>query len=253
MLKIIMNAPYSGNLHLKILSHLISLYPDAEVVNLSPIKWHNPRALIDDNNSANKIVLDFSNIFSHLKDLEVIDSEKAKAMFGTCDSNDLGIYHITSEGGHSVEEYIHEPLAIKLLKREGTKWLSEVTTVLPQSNEFIRMPTIYGNEDKKWLKKVCSPDFDRYYNLDKGQKHCRPYVNFSTKDECANFHKSLSEKCNAFLMSVILDFPSHLLFSKKSSTLSLYTAFAFMRSLMKVFVRYLLVNLTSWAKRTTSR
>ena len=83
-----MNPPYSGNLHLKILSHLISLYPDAEVVNLSPIKWHNPRALINDNNSASKIVSDFSNIFSHLKDLEVIDSEKAKAMFGTCDSND---------------------------------------------------------------------------------------------------------------------------------------------------------------------
>ena len=35
-MKIIMNPPYSGNLHLKILFHLISLYPDAEVVNLSP-------------------------------------------------------------------------------------------------------------------------------------------------------------------------------------------------------------------------
>ena len=192
--KIIMNPPYSRNLHLKILSNLISLYSDAEVVNLSPIKWHNPRALINDNNSANRIVSDFSNIFSHLKDLQVIDSEKAKAMFGTCDSNDLGIYYITSEGGHSIEEYVHEPLAVKLLKKEEVKWLSEVTTVLPQSDEFIRMPTIYGNENKECLKKVCSPDFSRYYKLDKGQKHCRPYVNFSTKEECVNFHKSLSLK-----------------------------------------------------------
>ena len=36
---IIMNPPYSGNLHLKILSHLINEYPEAEVVNLSPDDW----------------------------------------------------------------------------------------------------------------------------------------------------------------------------------------------------------------------
>ena len=195
--KIITNPPYDKNLHLKILREAMKHIEKegGEIVNLSPIKWHNPRALIDDNNnSAHKIVSDFSDIFSHLKDLQVIDSEKVKAMFDTCDSNDLGIYYITNEGGHSAEEYIYEPLAIKLLKMEGTKWLSEMTTVLPQSDEFIRMPTIYGNENKEWLKKVCSPDFNRYYKLNKGQKHCRPYVNFSTKEECINFHKSLSLK-----------------------------------------------------------
>ena len=37
--KIIMNPPYDGNLHLKILSKIISEYPEAEVVNLSPIRW----------------------------------------------------------------------------------------------------------------------------------------------------------------------------------------------------------------------
>lgn len=36
---IIMNPPYSGNLHLKIVSKIISEYPNAEIVNLSPIRW----------------------------------------------------------------------------------------------------------------------------------------------------------------------------------------------------------------------
>ena len=47
-----MNAPYSGNLHLKILSYIMSLYSGADIVNLSPIKWlQDPLAKYKKNSS----------------------------------------------------------------------------------------------------------------------------------------------------------------------------------------------------------
>ena len=193
---IITNPPYSGSLHLKILREAMKHSDD--IVNLSPIKWRNPQTLIDNNNTARKIVENFSEIFSHLKSLDIIDSEVVKKMFNTDDSNDLGIYHITNEGGHSAEEYINEPLALKLLQMNKS-WVADVTTLVPTSDEFLRLPVIYGNENKVWLKKICSPDFNRYYKLDVGQKHCRPYVNFNTKEECINFHASLSLKAIRWL------------------------------------------------------
>ena len=193
---IITNPPYSGSLHLKILSEAMKHSDD--VVNLSPIKWRNPRALFD-GNAASSIIKDYSEIFNNLSDLVVIDSETAVDMFGTYDSNDLGIYHITKDGPHKAfSDFINEPLAVKLLK-SNVKFLSLVTTVLPTTDEFYRMPTIYGNENKEWLKKIRSPDFERYYKLDKGQKHCRPYVNFKTKEECENFHKYLGLKLPRYL------------------------------------------------------
>lgn len=95
-MKIIMNPPYNGNLHLKILSHLISLYPDAEVVNLSPIRWlQDPLAEYKKNSDYKK----YENIRERISSLNVVTGKEAQSYFGNVMGMDLGIYHITKNGG----------------------------------------------------------------------------------------------------------------------------------------------------------
>ena len=85
-----MNPPYSGNLHLKILSHLISLYPDAEVVNLSPIRWlQDPLAEYKRGSDWKK----FEDIRSHISSLDKLTKKETDAAFGiACEP--VGIYAI---------------------------------------------------------------------------------------------------------------------------------------------------------------
>lgn len=91
-----MNAPYSGNLHLKILSHLISEYPEAEIVNLSPIRWlQDPLAEYKKNSDYKK----YENIRECISSLNVITGKEAQSYFGNVMGMDLGIYHITKNGG----------------------------------------------------------------------------------------------------------------------------------------------------------
>lgn len=101
-MKIIMNPPYSGNLHLKILSHLISLYSDAEVVNLSPIRWlQDPLAEYKRGSDWKK----FENVRKHTESLDVISSADANKLFGIGAFIDLGIYHITPKGGRDFTNF----------------------------------------------------------------------------------------------------------------------------------------------------
>ena len=89
-----MNPPYSK--HLKILSHLISLYPDAEVVNLSPIRWlQDPLAEYKRGSDWKK----FKDIRAKITDLDAIDPKTVKEGFGADFTSDIGIYYITKSGG----------------------------------------------------------------------------------------------------------------------------------------------------------
>ena len=77
--KIIMNPPYNGNLHLKILSHLISEYPESEVVNLSPIRWlQDPLAEYKKNSDWKK----FEDVRSRISSLDMLTKKETDAAFG---------------------------------------------------------------------------------------------------------------------------------------------------------------------------
>ncbi len=85
---IIMNPPYSGNLHLKILREAMKHSDD--IVNLSPIRWlQDPLADRKENTDYKR----FADIREHIDDLYVISQAEAFACFGVY-ANQLGIYHI---------------------------------------------------------------------------------------------------------------------------------------------------------------
>ena len=92
-MKIIMNPPYSGNLHLKILSKIISEYPNAEVVNLSPIRWlQDPLAEYKKNSDWKK----FESVRKRISALDMLTKKETDAAFGiACEP--VGIYHFDGE------------------------------------------------------------------------------------------------------------------------------------------------------------
>lgn len=91
---IIMNPPYDKNLHLKILSE--AMKHSTDIVNLSPIRWlQDPLAEYKKNSDWKK----FEDIRSHIESLDVVPMVEASNMFGALFNVNLGIYHITEEGG----------------------------------------------------------------------------------------------------------------------------------------------------------
>ena len=112
-----MNPPYSGNLHLKILSHLINEYPDAEIVNLSPIRWlQDPLAEYKKNSDWKK----FESVRKRIETLDVVKSEDATILFQALMHSDLGIYHITPQGGFTPERRYQS--FIKKIYEHKTHW-----------------------------------------------------------------------------------------------------------------------------------
>ena len=108
--KIIMNPPYSGNLHLKILSKIISEYPNAEIVNLSPIRWlQDPLAEYKKNSDWKK----FEDVRSHIVSVDTITAKESSEAFGMLVSTDLGISYLDKEL-HNID--LRNKLAIKLFE-----------------------------------------------------------------------------------------------------------------------------------------
>lgn len=93
---IIMNPPYDGSTHLKILDNVISEFPEAEVVNLSPTRW------IDDPLAEYKKSSDFKkfeNIRNHIGSLDYYKAIEMQRLFAA-GLPDIGIYKITKKGGY---------------------------------------------------------------------------------------------------------------------------------------------------------
>ena len=92
---IIINPPYDKNLHLKVLSEAMKHSDD--VVNLSPIRWlQDPLAEYKKNSDWEK----FESVRSCIETLDVVPKVEATQFFnGAVFSMDLGIYHITKNGG----------------------------------------------------------------------------------------------------------------------------------------------------------
>ena len=91
---IIMNPPYDGSTHVKILDNVITEFPEAEVVNLSPIRWlTDPLAEYKNKSDYSK----FPNIKNHIETLETIERHNTNGLFGImCEA--LGIYKLSKNG-----------------------------------------------------------------------------------------------------------------------------------------------------------
>ena len=113
-----MNPPYNRNLHLKILQEVVK-YGD-EIVNLSPIRWlQDPLAEYKKNSDWKK----FENIRKQIENIDVVPMKEAMALFKVDFPMDIGMYHITKDGGFDCST-IANALAKKILLK------------MPESKQF---------------------------------------------------------------------------------------------------------------------
>ena len=107
---IIMNPPYCRNLHLKILNEAI--HHSDDIVNLSPIRWlQDPLAEYKRNSDWKK----FENIRNHIENIDIIKVTDAETLFGISLPFNLGVYHITKDGGWI--NTFNKPLLSKMVEK----------------------------------------------------------------------------------------------------------------------------------------
>ena len=88
----IMNPPYDGNLHLKILEKIIPVAD--KVVNISPIRWlQDPLAKYKKNSDYNKFE---NSISKKIDDIEIVNGITATNLFGADFVSDLAIYTLSA-------------------------------------------------------------------------------------------------------------------------------------------------------------
>ena len=90
----IMNPPYDGNLHLKILEKVIPIAD--KVVNISPVRWlQDPLAKYKKNSDYKKFE---ESISKKIENLDVIDAEVSNNLFSIANFGALGIYKVGNGG-----------------------------------------------------------------------------------------------------------------------------------------------------------
>src|SRR5574344_2082356 len=96
---IIMNPPYSNNLHLKILAEAIKhLKDDGTCVNLSPVRWlQDPLAMYKTGSDYKKFECPISK---RVKSLELFDAKTAQQLFNNTQYENLGRDVCDRTGGY---------------------------------------------------------------------------------------------------------------------------------------------------------
>ena len=206
-MNIIMNPPYDGSLHLKILDKVIKAAPNAEIVNLSPIRWlQDPLAEYKKSSDWFR----FSDIRKHIESVDVVKAEEATQVFTAAITMDLGIYHITNKGGwqspyrnNIIDKVVkfNMPTPTSTVKTVNKPYFCLVTTLdgahkerknAPKQVDFIRREHWYGRYYETSTMKS-----DNGFTLDENKKRnvmstvgnpeTWDVVEFDTKEECINY------------------------------------------------------------------
>ena len=113
---IIMNPPYDGNLHLKVLESVIQMV-SGTCVNLSPVRW-----LQDPLTRFKKGTSDYTTfeecVSSYISELDVIPANEANSFFERpILLQPLGIYKITPTGGFDYKSFNTNTILEKVIKK----------------------------------------------------------------------------------------------------------------------------------------
>lgn len=148
---IVMNPPYSGNLHLQVLSEaLSSCKPSCLIINISPIRWMQDIFATEKASSDLNMFKD--SVYNKITALELISAREGQEAFGGIVlTTDLGIYTFNDMTNNSFTGLIPST-AIKIKKQ-----LNESPTIDKDKQDGwrARVPSIIsgrsgGRGSKKW-------------------------------------------------------------------------------------------------------
>lgn len=207
---IIMNPPYCRNLHLKILNEAIRHSDD--IVNLSPIRWlQDPLAEYKRNSDFKR----FKEIRERIESIEIIKVTDAETLFGISLPFNLGVYHITKDGGWI--NTFNKPLLSKMVEKvistdnvnnhtviddlDGISLLLSMFTGgcsgrLENENAFmiVKERSYFTNKINEFTNETYLAQRTRVAWGNVKPKAVNTNVKFSTKEERDNFYDSWSTK-----------------------------------------------------------
>lgn len=191
---IILNSPYDGSLHLKILREAMKHSDD--IVNLSPIRWlQDPLAEYKKNSDWER----FADIRERISSVDVVNAKESSEVFNMLVSTDLGIYYL-DEKPHNID--LRNKLAIKLFE---TNFHYEKFDVNEKDGWRVRF-TLIDNCKAGGSSKKGKIRFQRLLAFKDGMKDGKPWyesfgkcgwsketdyipasLKFGSEEECNNF------------------------------------------------------------------
>lgn len=194
--KIIMNPPYNGNLHLKILQE--AMKHGDEIVNLSPIRWlQDPLAEYKKSSDFKK----FYDIRKKIDDIDILKASISDKLFGI-QCSDLGIYHL-AKGNNAWEAkvriYLPKFIIEKILPYKD-KIADKVKFYDDEPKNFVHVLDVYGGEP------TTGSGFIKEYGYKKPKASTSDKVSFSgicfdTEEEAKNFAAVAKTKFFKYLMT----------------------------------------------------
>ena len=140
---IIINPPYDGSLHLKILDKVIKAASNAEIVNLSPIRWlQDPLAEYKKSSDYKR----FADIRKHIESVDELNPAETSELFGAAFTFGMGIYHLTKDGGWDDNTYKNKILDKIMLKLRGIPY---TTVENVKKNAFVLITTLDGGHKER--------------------------------------------------------------------------------------------------------
>lgn len=213
--KIIMNPPYDKNLHLKILQEAMKHSDD--IVNLSPIRWlQDPLAEYKKNSDFKK----FEDIRKRIETLDVVSAAEANRFFGIEAFIDLGIYHITPQGGRDLTNFwkeVRKPTEVMMIEKLIAMSDNLENHIEKQKLDGIRVPLTHigGNRGYKPVYKELAyvvdgkkdgKDWTKCKNMggyEKEEGSALPLsVKFESVDEAQNFYDVFYTKFGSWLCDI---------------------------------------------------
>ena len=217
-MNVIQNPPYNRSLHLKILNNVIKTFPEAKVVNLSPIRWiEDPLAEYKKNSDYKK----FENIRKHIENVEKIPAKDARNIFDAAIGTDLGIYVVTKNGGWDSKS-LWNTVAMKILNK--TKSYKKEFDFNKKDGWRVRIaavtagPSCGSGQNRK--KTISNQKLITFFNGMKDGKHWYDFYNknqyskttpeitcsvkFNTETEAENFIKINTSKIGKYFYNKII-------------------------------------------------
>ena len=194
-LTLLLNPPYNGNLHLKILEE--ALNHSDNIVNLSPVRWlQDPLAKYKKGSD----FLKFADLHKHIESLEMISGKEAQRLFQSKQYENLGLYKLSSKKVDNLVSLVDldtlffiEKVSLPVYNK---KYESIYKYRTPEgkanfSTPFVRLTAMHGNlgsndyvEITSKNKKLCMTKPEKLSNVE-------ATINFKTQAEAENFYDSL--------------------------------------------------------------
>lgn len=202
-MKIIINAPYKRNLHLKILRKVIEELPNVEIVNLSPTRWLMDPLVEYKNNSDYK---KFRDVREKIESLDIIKADDAKKLFGIQHS-DLGIYYLSKKSSGFKRDTSLDTIIKKILDKANEDSFED-HLIYDRTGIFIDVLDVYGGIIGKGSGFVKPLGYER--KKSSTSKGCTDWwrcMKFDTKEEAENFYNACNTNMYYF---IFIKFPSYL-------------------------------------------